>query len=411
MSIPELIAEQRKFFNTGAAKEAGFRLDQLRRLSKALDRYEEDIYLAVFKDLHKPRFEMQVDEMALMRGELDCALANVEDWARPFDVPVRGRVLANRGLVYPEPYGVSMIMAPWNYPFLLLISPLIGSIAAGNCSVLKPSGITENSSRLRAEMIADTFDSAYIAVVEGGAEVSRELLAEKFDYIFFTGSGQVGKSVMHAAADHLTPVTLELGGKSPCIVDSKANIDNAANRIVWGKFMNAGQTCIAPDYLIVQETVKGELLLAIQKNVRMFYGENPMHSSNYARIINKRHFERLSRLLDYGNIIAGGRQDASQLYIEPTVMEEVTLDGPLMQEEIFGPILPVFTFVDLADAIADVNSRPKPLALYFFSSNLEKQMRVLKDTTSGGVTINSTLLHASTQPIPYGGGRESGRGG
>jgi acyl-CoA reductase-like NAD-dependent aldehyde dehydrogenase len=375
-----------------------------------LRRYEEDIYLAVYEDLHKPRFEMRTAEMDLIYGEIDFALEHLKDWARPRDVPLPGRFLKDRGIIYPEPYGVALIIAPWNYPFLLLISPLTGSIAAGNCSVLKPSEISGNSSRLAAEMIAETYDPAFVTAIEGGVEVGQDLLGHKFDYIFFTGSTSVGKAVMRAAADHLTPVTLELGGKSPCIVDKPVNVEDSASRIVWGKFMNAGQTCIAPDYLLVEKEVEAALLEAMQQKIGMFYGEDPAKSESYARIISGKHFERLSRMLRKGNIIIGGEQDRTRLYIAPTVMDGVAPESPLMQEEIFGPILPVFTYRGLDEAVSFVNSRPKPLALYFFSSDAKKQERILRETSAGGVAINSTLSQASTQTLPYGGVGDSGMG-
>lgn len=408
--IQQLLQEQRGYFASGSTRSLAFRLEQLRKLRDMLDGYEEDIHTVVDLDLHKPRFEMLVAEIISMRDEANYALENLEAWTKPQEVHLPGRHLEARGLIYPEPYGISLIISPWNYPFLLLFSPLVGSIAAGNCTFLKPSEISQHSSHLIAEMIANTFDPRYIAVVEGGMEVNEPLLAEKFDYILFTGSTAVGRAVMRAAADHLTPVTLELGGKSPCIVASDANLENAANRITWGKFLNAGQTCIAPDYLLVQEEVKEQLLEAIKRYIRLFYGDDPSRSPNYSRIINERHFERLARLLEEGNIIIGGELDKSELFMAPTVLDGVSYNSPVMQEEIFGPILPVFTYRDLDEAIAVINSRAKPLALYFFSSDPGQKERILNETSSGGVSINATLLHAAAQTIPYGGVGESGLG-
>jgi acyl-CoA reductase-like NAD-dependent aldehyde dehydrogenase len=312
--------------------------------------------------------------------------------------------------IYPEPLGVVLIIGPWNYPFQLNILPLVGAIAAGNCAIVKPSEIAANTSKVVAELINKTFDPAYIAAVEGGVETSQQLLAEKFDYIFFTGGTNVGRVVMEAAAKNLTPVTLELGGKSPCIVDSDISIENSAKRIVWGKFINAGQTCIAPDYLLVNRAVKSEFLTAVTETIRSFYGENPAESTDYCRIISERHFNRLAEFLKDGKIVIGGETNAEEKYIAPTVIDGVSWDAPVMQEEIFGPILPVLEYSDLEEAIALINSRPKPLALYLFSRDKQKQKRVLRDTSSGGVCINDTVMQGALTSLPFGGVGNSGIG-
>jgi aldehyde dehydrogenase (NAD+) len=408
--IERLVKAQREYLRTGSTRDISLRLDQLRKLKAMIEKYQEEMVRAVADDLEKPRNEMLASEIALTLKEIEYTRRNLKRWAAPHPVktaPVSSKASA---YLYPEPYGVALIMAPWNYPFLLLLQPLVGSIAAGNCTVLKPSEISWHSSHVIAEMIAETFEPLYIAAVEGGMEVNRPLLAEKFDYILFTGSTAVGRAVMEAAARHLTPVTLELGGKSPCIVDSDAPLEYAANRIVWGKFINAGQTCIAPDYLLAHADIKEQLLEAIKRNIGIFYGEDPSRSPNYGRIINERHFQRLVKLLEEGDVITGGESNPSELYIAPTVIDNLTYDAPVMEEEIFGPILPVFTYHDLEEAISIVNSRPRPLALYLFSVNTSTQERILRETSCGGVTINSTLLHMTPHALPYGGVGESGMG-
>ncbi len=410
LEIESLVDRQRAFFRGGATREAAFRRQGLERLRDAIDHNLDGIYEAVWKDLRKPPFEVFASEIAMLAAEIDFALKKLDCWASPLRVPSPPLFFGAESLVYPEPYGVALIMAPWNYPFVLLLAPLVGAMAAGNCAVLKPSEISPHSSRTIAEMIGEAFDPAHVAVVEGGMEVNAPLLRQRFDHIFFTGGTAVGREVMRAAAEHLTPVTLELGGKTPCIVEDDARLRRAARRIAFGKWLNAGQTCIAPDYLLVNERVKDALLEELRGSIRSFYGEDPRRSRHYARIINQRHFRRLTGLMGEGRIVAGGEADEAELYIAPTVIEEPGWDSPLMSEEIFGPILPVLGYGDLDQALEKVNSRPKPLALYFFSRDEGKQRKVLERTSSGGVCINSTLLQESTQTLPFGGVGESGMG-
>ncbi|OFW56953.1 MAG: aldehyde dehydrogenase [Candidatus Solincola sediminis] len=410
MDIGSIVDRQREFFASGASQDYSFRIEQLQKLKFMLKKYQGDMIQAASEDLGKPRFETFISEIALMFGEVDYALSNLRCWMTPEKAKMPFAFIATQGSIYPEPYGVSLVVSPWNYPFMLVFSPLVGSIAAGNCTILKPSEVSVNSSHLVARMVADTFDPRYVTAIEGGMEVNRPLMAEKSDYIFFTGSSAVGKAWMEAAAKHLTPVTLELGGKSPCIVDNEARIEVAAERIVWGKFLNAGQTCIAPDYLLVQEDIKSELLKRITHYIGSFYGKNPATSRNYGRIINGSHFDRISRLLDSGRVLAGGDMNRDDLYIGPTVIDDISWDSAIMQEEIFGPLLPVISYGALDEAISMVNARPRPLALYFFSTNTAAQDRIVRETSSGGVTINSTLLQYSTQTLPYGGLGNSGMG-
>lgn len=406
--LSEIIRQQREFFATGKTKEIAFRSQQLKRLKQAILDNQTAILEAVKADLRRADFEAYAEITVI--AEIDYALKHLKSWAKPKRVSVPLAQFPSAGYIYPEPLGVVLIIGAWNYPLQLVISPLIGAIAAGNCAIIKPSEISVNSSRVVSEILRKTFEPAYINVVEGGVEISQALLAEKFDHIFFTGSTRVGKIVMEAAAKNLTPVTLELGGKSPCIVDSDVNIKCAARRIVWGKFLNAGQTCIAPDYLLVQRSVKKEMLEALTDCIREFYGEEPAKSPDYARIIDERQFDRLAALLKDGKIIVGGEINRSERYIAPTVIDEVSWEAPIMQDEIFGPILPVLEYEELTEALAKVNARPQPLALYFFSNNKEKQERVLRETSSGTVGINETVLQFVVPQLPFGGVGNSGIG-
>ncbi|HEY9828948.1 MAG TPA: aldehyde dehydrogenase, partial [Stenomitos sp.] len=371
---------------------------------------EVAITQALHSDLKKSKYEAYVTEIGICLAEIKFALKHIKSWTKPKNVKTSLISLPASSQVYFEPLGVVLIVGAWNYPLQLILSPLIGAIAAGNCAILKPSEIASHTSHLLAEIIPKYFDPSFIAVVEGGKEVTQELLEEKFDHIFFTGSTQIGKIIMNAAARHLTPVTLELGGKSPCIVDAETHLEYTARRIVWGKFINAGQTCIAPDYLLVDRKIKTHLLQHIKQCIQDFYGATPSTSADYPRIINQHHFNRLCKLLGLGEIIIGGDTDATDLYIAPTVIDQVNWDMPIMQEEIFGPILPVLEYSDLNEAIAIVKAQPKPLALYFFSHNPQHQQRVLQETSSGGICINDTVLHAAFPALPFGGVGSSGMG-
>jgi aldehyde dehydrogenase (NAD+) len=342
--------------------------------------------------------------------EVDYAIKHLRSWVKPKKVSVPLTQMPGRAKIYAEPLGVVLIISPWNYPLQLAVSPLIGAIAAGNCALVKPSEIAPHTSKVLAELVEKTFDPNYIAVVEGGVEVSQAVLEEKFDHIFFTGGTAIGKIVMQAAAKQLTPVTLELGGKSPCIVDPDTNLKTTAKRITWGKFVNAGQTCIAPDYLLVDRRIKAALMDETQKNIQAFYGDNPAQSPDYARIVSHKHCSRLAELIDPQKVISGGEVNLDDRYIAPTVMDSVTWDDPVMQDEIFGPILPILEYDDITEAIEQINRRPKPLALYLFTHNQQLQQRVLRDTSSGGVCINDTILQVGVTELPFGGVGDSGIG-
>ena len=411
LSIPvaDIIRKQREFFQTGKTKDVAFRIAQLKILKQAILENEKAILQALKGDLNKPEFEAYATEI-LVYKEIDYAIKHIKAWTKPQKAAVPMEFFPYSAKIYPEPLGVVLIIGPWNYPFNLIIAPLVGAIAAGNCTILKPSELAPHTSSLLADTIAKYFDPAYIALVEGGVETSQNLLAEKFDYIFFTGGTSVGKIVMEAAAKHLTPVTLELGGKSPCIVDTEINLEHTIKRITWGKFINAGQTCIAPDYILVDKKIKTNLLEGLKKCIKEFYGDNPANSPDYARIISQKHFDRLANLLKNGEVIIGGETNPDERYIAPTLLDNVSLEDTIMQEEIFGPILPIIEYSYISEAIALINSRPKPLALYLFSQNKNLQKRILQETSSGGVCLNDTVMQYGVSSLPFGGVGDSGIG-
>lgn len=406
--IPALLKQQREFFRTGQTRSLEFRQEQLAKLKRYILEFQDEVLAAVKADLNRSTFEGYFEIAAL--SEIKYAQKHLKEWMQPKKVKTSIEQFPGSAFIQPEPLGVALVIAPWNYPFQLTMSPLVGAIAAGNCAIVKPSELAVNTSKVIAKIIRTAFDPEYIAVVEGDATTSQALLAEKFDHIFFTGGTEIGRIVMAAAAKHLTPVTLELGGKSPCIVDAEVNLEVAAKRIVWGKFINAGQICIAPDYLLVDRRIKTELLALIKQNIQAFYGENPIASPDFCRIISDRHFQRLAGFLDNGNVVIGAQTDAAQRYIAPTVLDNVTWDDPVMQDEIFGPILPVLTYDNLDEAIAQVIDRPKPLALYFFSNNAKHQDQVVAQTSSGGLCINDTVMQISLTELPFGGVGDSGIG-
>ncbi len=408
ISVSDIIQQQRQFFATGKTKDVDFRIEQLKKLKSAILSNQSRIVDAVKADLKRPEYEAYFEIAAI--AEVNYALKNLKSWVKPRKVPASIDQFPASARIYPEPLGVVLIIGPWNYPFQLMISPLVGAIAAGNCALLKPSEIASHTSEVVADMISKTFDPAYVAAVEGGVEISQQLLAEKFDHIFFTGGTKIGRIVMESAAKNLTPVTLELGGKSPCIVDSDIHLEYTAKRIAWGKFLNAGQTCIAPDYLLVDKKIKPALMTAIKTAIHEFYGDNPQTSPDYSRIINQRQLDRLSSFIKDGEIVVGGEVKPEDRYIAPTVLDRVSWDAPVMQDEIFGPILPVLEYEDFGEAIAQINARPKPLALYLFSKDKEKQERVLRETSSGGVSINDTVMQFGVITLPFGGVGDSGIG-
>lgn len=408
--IAGIVSTQRAFFNTGKTKDLSFRIAQLALLRKILDDNEDAICEALKLDMNKPKFEAYVGEIAMVTNEIDYAIRHLKSWGKPKRVMTPLVHFPAKSYIYSEPLGVALIIGTWNYPIQLILSPLVGAMAAGNCSILKPSRLAPHTSDLVARIMTENFAPGLIAVVQGGSEAVNSLLENQLDHIFFTGGTSVGRIIAEAAARKLTPVTLELGGKSPCLVDREVHLDYAARRITWGKFFNAGQTCVAPDYLMVHTSRKKELLERIRGYIGEFYGEDPHKSPDYARIINDKHFDRLSGLLEEGDILIGGKTNSADKYIAPTVIDNVSWDHKIMEEEIFGPLLPVIEYEDLAQAISTINQRPKPLSFYFFSTNKGTQERVLRETTSGGCTINDTIVHLSTNTLPFGGVGDSGMG-
>ncbi len=409
-SIASLINAQRTFFESGKTKSLEFRLEQLSRLRRAIKENEAAILSALKADLNKPAFEAYASEIGFLYDEIDFIKKGLPKWNKPQRVRTPFIHWFGKSYIRYEPYGTILIMGPWNYPFQLLISPLLGAIAAGNCSVLKPSEFAPHTSSVISKLISENFDSNFITVTEGGIEVSRELLEEKFDYIFLTGGEAVGKIVMSAAAKYLTPVTLELGGKSPCLVDEDTHLITAARRIVWGKFYNAGQTCVAPDYLLVQKNIKNALIDRLKHSVREHFGPDPSKSPDYGRIINDRHFERLHSFLQEGKKVIGGEASANDKYIAPTVISQISMGSKIMEEEIFGPILPVLEFGDLEEAIGMIKQRPSPLALYLFCNNSAHREKVFSEVPFGGGCANDTLIHLANPRLPFGGIGKSGMG-
>lgn len=378
------LKEQREFYYSGATYPAEFRLAMLDMLLGSIKTREADILAALDQDLGKPAFEAFTNEIGILYLEIRHAMKNLRRWMRPERTRLEFFHLPGSGYIHKDPYGSVLIMAPWNYPFQLLASPLIGAIAGGNTAILKPSELAPATSKVFRDLVESTFDPSFLRVVEGGPEVSIALIDLDFDKIFFTGSVQVGKLVMASAARHLTPITLELGGKSPAIVDETANLEQAARKIAWGKFNNSGQTCVAPDYVLVHESVSAQFKALLAEAIRKFYGNDPSASPHYGRIINLRHHDRLTALLAGEKIHSGGGSDREARYIEPTIVEDSSWDSPLMQDEIFGPILPVLTYADLDEVEERIRSLPKPLALYVFTRNSQTERRLSHRLSYGG---------------------------
>lgn len=408
--MEDVLAAQRRYFDSGATRHLRFRREMLTRLELALTRWEGELLEALKADLNKSPYEGYMSELGPTLAELRFARGHLKKWARPVRHPAPLSQFPSVGTVYREPYGVSLILAPWNYPLLLTLAPLVSAIAAGCTAVVKPGEDAPASARALAEVLGRVFPPEYITVAEGGREEAEALVAKPFDVIFFTGSPAVGKKVMAAAAEHLTPVTLELGGKSPCIVDETANLTVAARRIVFGKFLNCGQTCVAPDYVLVSQSVKEKFLSEISREIGRMYGPDPLQNSGYGKIINQKHFTRLVSLLDREKVVAGGGCDSERLRIAPTVLDGVTPEDPVMQEEIFGPILPVLSVDSLDQAIAFVRARPRPLALYLFTSDRTSERRVFRELSFGGGCVNDTILHLASSRLPFGGVGNSGMG-
>ena len=408
--IRQIVENQRTYFYTGATLPLSHRIEALKKIQSYILTHEAEIGKAIRKDLGKSDFESYMCETGLVLSEITYMLKHIRSFAKEKNVLTPLAQFHSRSFKKPSPYGVALIMSPWNYPFLLTIDPLIDALAAGNTVVLKPSAYSPYTSAVIQSMIEECFDTRYVAVITGGRAENTCLLNEHFDYIFFTGSQTVGKEVMRHAAAHLTPVTLELGGKSPCIVEESANIKLAARRIVFGKYLNCGQTCVAPDYIYCDRKIKDQLLAEIKRQIKRQFRSEPLTNKNYGKIINEKHFDRITKLIDSSKVVYGGKCDRTTLKIEPTVMDHVTFDDAVMQEEIFGPILPILTYDSLDQAIHKINSMPHPLALYVFTSDKTAARKVTARCGFGGGCINDTIIHLATSEMGFGGFGESGMG-
>ena len=411
--VGEVTARLRKAFDAGMSRPLPWRRRQLEAMKRLLDEREPDLLAAVAEDLGKSRTEGWLSEIATVKAEIDHLLKNMERWTKPERVGVRALFRPAKARIVAEPLGVVLVISAWNYPVQLLVLPMAFALAAGNAVVGKPSEVAPATSAALARWIPEYLDQDAVAIVEGDAPVVTALLAQRWDHIFYTGNGRVGRIVMEAAARHLTPVTLELGGKSPVIVDRSANIGVAARRVAWGKFLNAGQTCVAPDYVLVDKSVEAPFLEALAASVRTFYGEEPSASGDYGRIVNTTHWDRLNGLLErgrYQQVMLGGRGDRTARYLAPTILQGVSWDDPVMSEEIFGPILPVMAVKNVSQSIAAVNAHDKPLALYVFAEDQAVVDRVVAETSSGGVGANLTMMQLGVPDLPFGGVGPSGMG-
>lgn len=407
--IEQIISSQREFFASNATLSIKFRKEQLKKLRDALKKWEKPLCEALWVDLHKSEQEAILTELSIVAGEVKNHIANVRSWAKRKRVCTPLKMLPSRSHVVTEPLGGALIIAPWNYPVQLLLNPLVGAISSGSTAVLKPSPYVPHVSKVIEEMISSTFDKQYIAVVQGNREVNEALLAQRFDIIFFTGSPTLGKKVMNAAAKHLTPVVLELGGKSPCIVDKDADIKIAARRLAWGKTLNAGQTCIAPDYLLIHKSRIDEFVAEFGKAVKMLHGDDIKQSRHYVRLVNERAFERVKGYISEGRVVYGGTTDAGERFIEPTLLADVPLTANVMTEEIFGPVLPMIPFEEREEVVKFIREREKPLALYYFGKPKEGR-EIIRLTSSGGSCINDVIMHIANENMPFGGVGNSGMG-
>jgi aldehyde dehydrogenase (NAD+) len=406
----QLLEKQRRFFSSGKTLDLSFRKEQLQKLRLSVIQKHAMIEESLKKDLSKCEFEAFATEVTAIIDEINCAIENLEQWTKPLEVdtpPVFGRC---RSRIYYEPYGSILILNTWNYPFVLCFKPLIGALAAGNCCIVKPSEVAPNTSRALADIINGCFDEDYCHAIEGGVEEATGLLNEKFDFILYTGSVAVGRIVAESAARFLTPVSLELGGKSPCIIDESADLERSAATICWGKFINAGQTCTAPDYLLVHESIKDKVIDVLKSRLKEFYGENIKDNPDFGRIINKSHFLRLKNLMSEGRIVFGGQTDENHLFIEPTIIDDISWESKIMQEEIFGPLLPILTFDKIENVITGLKRREKPLALYLYTTDRNVEELIINNLSFGGGCVNSTLMQMLNTNMPFGGVGNSGYG-
>ena len=409
--IQSLLEKQRAYYRSGATIPVKFRIEQLKKLYSAVKKYQNEINDALTSDLGKSHYEGFMCESGLVLTEISYMIKHTRKFAKRKTVATPLAQFHSHSYKQPVPYGNTLIMSPWNYPFLLTLDPLADAIAAGNTAIVKPSAYSPATSRIVEKIIKECFAPEYIAVVTGGRAENTALLDQKFDFVFFTGSQAVGKEVLRHTAEHLTPAVLELGGKSPCIVDSSANIKLAAKRIVWGKYLNCGQTCVAPDYILCERSVKDEFVKAVVSEIKKQYGANPLENKDYGKIINEKHFARLSTLIDKNKVVIGGNTNPDTYQIAPTVMDNVTYDDAVLGEEIFGPIMPILTFDDFDAVVDELKTKDKPLALYLFTSDKKHIKRVTTELSYGGGCINDVVIHLATSAMGFGGVGESGMGG
>ena len=410
MDIHSSVIKQKEFFEKGYTLNIKFRIDALKKLYKAIEDYSDKLKEALYKDLGKSSFEADMCEIRLTLSEISYQLKHIKKFSKEKTVYTPLPNFASRSYIKPSPYGNVLIMSPWNYPVLLTLEPLCNAIAAGNTAIIKPSAYAPNVSSALNELVKTTFDPSYIKVIEGGRNENKSLLEEKFDYIFFTGSVNVGKEVMKKASENLTPVTLELGGKSPVIIEKSANLKLAAKRIVFGKYLNCGQTCVAPDYILIDETIKNSFVKYVKEEINKQFGTTPLLNKDYGKIINKKHFERVLSLIDRNKLVHGGAYDENELRIEPVVLDNVSLSDNVMQEEIFGPIMPILTYENLDQAINIIKNFPHPLAFYLFTSDKSIERKLTSVIGFGGGCINDVVVHLSTSEMGFGGFGESGMG-
>jgi aldehyde dehydrogenase (NAD+) len=407
--ITRLIDKQRAFFNAGETKGVRFRIRQLKNLKEALETHEGSIMLALKADLRKPELEAWSTEIGVIITEIDYNLKHIRSWVRPQRVPTALFFMPGKSRIYTEPFGVALIIGPWNFPIKSVLGPALGAMTAGNCCVLKPSEHAPHTAKALENMISEFFDPEYLVVTQGGIPETTELLKHRFDYVFFTGGTEIGRIVYQAAAKHLTPVTLELGGKNPCIVDDNSHMQVAAKRIAWGKLLNSGQVCIAPNYVLVKKSVKKELIEHLKIAIEEFFGGDAKSTDDFGRIVNDTHFERIKKLIE-GDVVLGGDTDAKEKYIAPTIIDNVKVTDKIMQEEIFGPVLPIVEYEDIDEAISIINQGEKPLALYIFSKSYNNRDKIISQTSSGGVCINETIMNFGSVELPFGGVGDSGFG-
>ncbi len=410
MNIEQILEKQDAFFHTGETLPVKFRINMLKKLYGAIKEKETEIAKALYEDLGKGDFEGFMCEIGLTLSEISYMLRHVKKFAKEHTVPSPLAQFPSRSYIKPVPYGNVLIMSPWNYPFLLTMEPLASAMAAGNTVVVKPSAYSPATSKVIEAIIKECFEPEYVAVVTGGRQENARLLEQKFDLVFFTGSQGVGKEVLRRTAEHLTPAILELGGKSPCIVDKTAKVELAARRIVFGKYLNCGQTCVAPDYILCHKDIKDDFIKAVKKEIEKQFGKNPLENPDYGKIVNEKHFDRLLGLLNREKLVHGGESNRKSLQIEPTVMDNVTEEDAIMQEEIFGPIMPIMTFENMEEVVEKVNKGAKPLALYIFSQDKANIKAITERVAYGGGCVNDTIIHLATSAMPFGGVGESGMG-